>query len=90
MMGKLAKPGDHVLFIHVRADGPLVMNGLVDTAMTEPNPVVTLLTIKSAGGYQYRSNVPHLSRRLDAVQSYWCWPEEYTAEKPKGRTRGVS
>ena len=48
---------------------------------------LTTSTIKTAGGYQYRSNVPHLSRRLDAVQSYWCWPEEYAAEAKakKGR-----
>jgi hypothetical protein len=80
MAGRIPVPGNHVLFLHNTAAGLVLRDALISVAMTEPNPTVTLITIKTNGDYQYRAAVPHRSRRLDEVQSCWCWPEEYTAE----------
>lgn len=65
--------GDFVLYV-ARDE---TKKALVTVVFTFPQPPVTLVYVKNGSGdLQYRAAVPHRSRRVDAIQPYWCFPEE--------------
>lgn len=65
--------GEVVLYV----ERDVTKKALITVVFTFPQPPVTLVYVKNGSGdLQYRAAVPHRSRRVDAVQPYWCFPEE--------------